>query len=89
MGLGFSVVEVTVALSVKTEPDGVGHVVFTVSVNCAVAPSANAPAVHIICPVAWYAGTVHAHPAGAANDEKSVFTGTVPVNVRFAASLGP
>ena len=56
-GFGFMVVEVTVALSLFTEPGGVGRVAFTVSVNCAVAPFANATAVQLTWPVPWKMGT--------------------------------
>lgn len=56
-GFGFNVVEVMVALSLFTEPGGVGQVVITASVNCTVAPFANAAAVQLTWPVLWNPGT--------------------------------
>jgi hypothetical protein len=47
VGFGFRVVEVTVALSLFTEPGGVGHVACTVRVNCALVPFARAAAVQL------------------------------------------
>ena len=56
-GFGFNVVEVTVALSLFTDPGGVGQVVITLSVNCAVDAFANETAVQLTWPLPWNAGT--------------------------------
>ena len=86
VGFGFSVVEVTVAVSVKLP---IGQEVFTVKVNCADAPLTRLDAVHVTVPDVIKAGTVQLHPAGATNDLNNVVEGTCSVKVKFAASFGP
>jgi hypothetical protein len=86
VGFGFSVVEITVAVSVNLPT---GQEVFTVKVNCADAPLPRLEAVHVTVPDVIKAGTVQLHPAGAANDRNSVVEGTCSVKVKLAASIGP
>ena len=86
VGFGFSVVELTVAVSVNLPT---GQEVFTVNVNCADEPLVRLEVVHVTVPDVIKAGTVQLHPAGAANALNSVVEGTCSVNVRLAASFGP
>jgi hypothetical protein len=87
--LGSLTDELTVAVSVITEPFAVPEFTFVTRDNVAAVLPAIFKSVQMTLPVPPTDGVVQLHPAGAAMETNVVFAGTASTIEALSAALGP